>query len=273
MGKFDRILICTDLDGTLFKNDKTISKENTDAIEYFKSEGGYFTFITGRMPFFSHDVINIVKPNCPFGCINGAGIYDHIKNEYVWNTPIPTEALELAKYAQETIDGIGIQVNTFDNIYFTQDNEAMKWFRDVTGVPHLKRSFDEIPIPIAKIVFADMDDDKLKTLENALTTHPEAYKYDFICSEALLFEILPKGINKGVAINKLSEILNIDTKNVIAVGDYYNDVSMIKAAGLGIAVANAVDEAKEAADMITVSNEESAIAKIINDLGTGKITL
>lgn len=273
MGKFDGILICTDLDGTLFKNDKTISKENLDAIEYFKSEGGYFTFITGRMPFFSHDAINIVKPNCPFGCINGAGVYDHKKNEYVWKTPIPPEALTLAKYAEAEVEGIGIQVNTFDNIYFTQDNEAMKWFRKVTGVPDLKLDFDEIPLPIAKIVFADMDEKKLNKLEKLLTSHPEAYKYDFICSEARLFEILPKGINKGVAINKLSEILNIDIKNIIAIGDYNNDVSMIKAAGLGIAVANAVDEAKVAADMITVSNEENAIAKIINDLGTGKITL
>ena len=44
MGKFDGILICTDLDGTLYKNDKTISEENKEAIEYFKREGGYFTF-------------------------------------------------------------------------------------------------------------------------------------------------------------------------------------------------------------------------------------
>ena len=86
MGKFDGILICTDLDGTLLKNDKSISKENMNAIEYFKQNGGYFTFITGRMPFFSHEAIDIVKPNCPFGCINGAGVYDHRKNEYVWKT-------------------------------------------------------------------------------------------------------------------------------------------------------------------------------------------
>ena len=53
MKKFEGCLICTDLDGTLFRSDKTVSKENIDAIEYFKSEGGYFTFVTGRMPFFS----------------------------------------------------------------------------------------------------------------------------------------------------------------------------------------------------------------------------
>ena len=70
MGKFDGILICTDLDGTLYENDKTISSENKKAIEHFKSEDGYFTFITGRMPYYSVDAYNSVKPNVPFGCVN-----------------------------------------------------------------------------------------------------------------------------------------------------------------------------------------------------------
>ncbi|MBQ3226919.1 MAG: HAD hydrolase family protein, partial [Clostridia bacterium] len=52
MGKFDGVLICTDLDGTLLKKDKTISEENLKAIEYFKREGGFFTIVTGRMPFY-----------------------------------------------------------------------------------------------------------------------------------------------------------------------------------------------------------------------------
>ena len=55
MAKFDGILICTDLDGTLLKKDKTVSRENLDAIEYFKANGGYFTYVTGRMPFFSYE--------------------------------------------------------------------------------------------------------------------------------------------------------------------------------------------------------------------------
>ena len=53
MGKFDGILICTDLDGTLLRKDKSVSKENIEAIEYFKKEGGLFTFVTGRMPYTS----------------------------------------------------------------------------------------------------------------------------------------------------------------------------------------------------------------------------
>jgi hydroxymethylpyrimidine pyrophosphatase-like HAD family hydrolase len=64
----------------------------------------------------------------------------------------------------------------------------------------------------------------------------------------------------------MAKLLGIDMKNTVAVGDYNNDVSMIRAAGKGFAVANAVPEAKEAADFITVSNEESAIAAIVSAL-------
>ena len=77
MGKFDGFLICTDLDGTLLRNDKTISPENLQAIAYFKQEGGFFTFVTGRMPFFVSHVYDRIKPNAPIGCINGGGLYDY----------------------------------------------------------------------------------------------------------------------------------------------------------------------------------------------------
>ncbi len=92
-----------------------------------------------------------------------------------------------------------------------------------------------------------------------------------ILSERALFEILPKGINKGVVIEKLAEYLGIDKKMTIAIGDYNNDVAMLKKAGVGIAVANASPEALAAADIVTVSNEEHAIARVICDIEEGKI--
>ena len=74
MGKFDGILICTDLDGTLLNGDYKVSEENAKAIEYFKREGGYFTFITGRMYYYAEDIYEMVKPNAPIGCGNGAAV-------------------------------------------------------------------------------------------------------------------------------------------------------------------------------------------------------
>ena len=73
-------------------------------------------------------------------------------------------------------------------------------------------------------------------------------------------------VDKGASLLRLGEILGIHADEMIAVGDSYNDLTMIKAAGLGVAMGNAVDAVKDAADMITVSNEENGVAKVINDL-------
>ena len=69
-----------------------------------------------------------------------------------------------------------------------------------------------------------------------LKEHPDSDRFNFIRSERTLFEILPKGVNKGLAVKRLANYLNIDVKRTIAVGDYDNDASMLRAAGCGIAV-------------------------------------
>ncbi len=271
MKKFEGILFCTDLDGTLLRNDKSISEENLRAIEYFKSEGGIFTFITGRMPCFVADIYNAIRPNAPFGCINGGGLYDHCTQAYVWSQACPRRVLDLVAWIDEQMPQMGIQVNTLDGIYFCKENDAMALFRNITGLPNLTCHYRDVPDPIAKIVFGDMSEESLRRLAALLRAHPMADQFDYIRSERILYEILPKGINKATALRKLTEHLRISPEKTVAVGDYNNDVAMLRHAGLGIAVANAVPEAKEAADTVTVSNEEHAIAKIIWELDRGSL--
>ena len=266
MGKFDKILICTDLDGTLFRNDKTISSKNIKAIEYFKSEGGFFTFVTGRMPLFSSHVAEIIKPNAPFGCINGAGLFDVNKNDYIWTKSLSDGYKELIKEIDEKFQNVGIQVNTFYKAYFCKDNKSMERFRKLTGAEHLVRNYNNFNEPIAKVLFGSEYDEEILEIEKTLKAHPVACNFDFIRSEKNLYEILPKDTGKGTTIKKLCEHLNIDRNNTIAIGDYNNDISMLKEAKIGIAVSNACDDVIKAADYITVSNEESAIAKVIEDL-------
>lgn len=273
MKKFEGILICTDLDGTLLNSENQISKKNTEAIEHFKAEGGIFTFITGRMPFFASSIYDAVKPNAPFGCINGGGLYDGAVGKYVMTTALPLSVIELVKYAAEKVEGIGVQINHFDKVYFCRENDAMVRFREITGSPNLVREFDEISEPIAKIVFGDMSEESILKLSEVLRSHPRADEFDFIRSEETLFEILPKGINKGAVLPHLVKHLGIKPTRTIAVGDYNNDIGMLREASLGIAVANACKEAKEAADLITVSNDEHAIAKIIYDIESGALKI
>lgn len=276
MKKFEGILICTDLDGTLLRNDKSISEENIRAIEYFKSEGGRFTFITGRMPYFAQDMYDAIHPNAPIGCSNGGAVYDHSLGRYVWYQEIPMSVLELVKYVFDHVPDMGVHFTMFDKIYFWGENEEMDGFRERTSRPKLIRNFDEMEEAnehMAKIVFCHPDADVAFYSLDLLKKHPRADEFEFIRSETTLFEILPKGVGKGNALLKIADMLGIDRSRTVAIGDYDNDISMIKAAGVGIAVGNALPEVKAVADYVTVSNEEHAIARIIADIESGDLKI
>lgn len=273
MKKFKGILLCTDVDGTLLSSDGGISDKNRKAIEHFKREGGMFTFITGRVPLTSQNIWKMIEPNISFGCINGGGVYDHKKSEYKWITLAPTGIIDIAEYVYDNMPDMGIQVNTPDNIYTCNNNSAMERFYQITGIAKNYCKLDQVKEGIVKIIFGDEVEQNIQKLSELLKSHPLACDFDFVRSEKTLYEILPKGINKGTALKKLCELMDLDINKTIAVGDYDNDIGMLNAAKIGIAVSNATDNAKAAADMVTVSNDENAIAKIIEDLENNIIIL
>ena len=273
MKKFEGMLFCTDLDGTIYSDDHTVSKENLDAIEYFKSQGGLFTFITGRVPKTSEHICRTIGPNAPYGCLNGGGIFDPAKDDYLWYNVLPEEMLELVAEVDRCLPEIGIQFSAKREVYFVKDNEAMLWFRKLTGLPKLSCHYREMKEPVLKVVFGHEQEEQIQALAALLNAHPLADRFDFIRSERRLYEILPKGNSKGNLLRKMAELLDISMEKTIAVGDYNNDVSMIRRAGIGFAVANAVPEAKAVADYITVSNNDHAIAAIVEGLEKGLFPL
>jgi Cof subfamily protein (haloacid dehalogenase superfamily) len=273
MGKFDGILICTDLDGTLLNNAFKVSPENAEAIRYFKAEGGLFTFITGRLYYFVHDSYNMVKPNAPIGTSNGGSVYDFETGKYIWSTTVDPSYVELLDLVKQEMPQIGFHVNIRDEILFCHENNTMRDFRLVTGVPYKYADYHTLQEPVMKVVFGSNKPEWFAPLEELLRSHPKADRFQFVRSTSTIFEILPKGVHKGTVLPVIAKHLGIDEKGVIAIGDYDNDAGMLKTAHLGIAVANATEKAKAAADMITVSNQEHAIARLIQDLGDGTIKL
>ena len=273
MGIFDGIMICSDLDGTLLRNDRTLSEENWEAIRYFQREGGIFTFVTGRPSYHAEALYSMILPNAPIGCFNGGGIYDFTKGSYLYLNELPRSVLELIAYVEQELPHVGILIATPERICGIRSNPiSEEIFGRAKNPIRLSdyRSFDQ---PIAKIVFCEDNMEIMAELIERLQAHPMSDQFDFIRSEKTIFEILPKGVSKGNLLLRLADIYGIDPKKTIAVGDYDNDASMLSAAGLGIAVENASEKAKNAADRITVSNEAHAIAKIICDLDEGRIAL
>ena len=273
MPKFQGILLVTDVDGTLLKNDKTISRENLEAIEYFKAEGGLFTIVTGRPSVIVGDIYDAVHPNAPMGCFNGGAIYDVAEDKFLWTKELDRRALTLVEHVDKIMPEMSIQICCFKNSYFCKLNTSLTNHLINEGFPDLRKHYSLVDEPLAKVLFADESEENLFKLRDILNAHPLADEFDFIRSHPEYYEILPKGVSKGELVIRLAELLRVDIQKTIAVGDNDNDASMIKCAGLGVAVENASAEAKKASDLITVSNEEHAIAKIIEDLDTGKIIL
>lgn len=273
MGKFDGILLCTDLDGTLFSSDGSLSEENKGAIEYFKAEGGAFTFITGRPPLTASRAISIAKPNVPIGCFNGGGIYDHTRGEYVFLYELDEAARALADEVYERIPEVAIHFYTPSVTYFARVNDASDRYSRVTGLEFPRAHYRDIGEPIIKMVFASLSGEVIERTKEFLLSHPLSERFDFIRSEFAFFEMIPKGVDKGQLLYKLAEYLGIERKRTIAAGDYNNDISMVKAAGVGIAVENAVDELKAVADVITVHCDKHAIREIVRMLDDGRLIL
>ncbi len=273
MDKFKGLLFVTDLDGTLLKEDKTVSKKNLDAIRYFQSEGGIFTFITGRIPAGAKGVYEIVKPNGPCGCINGGGIYDYRTDELLWSVNISKDVFELVEFIDKEVPGMGIEINLYNKIYFCKINEATEKHRTDEGFELLTCHYRDVKEDFVKILLCDFNQDNMNRTIELLNNHPKSSDFDFIRSDILYYEILPKGTNKGNLVHKLAEILGIEGEKTIAIGDNDNDASMLKAAHIGIAVENASKMAKNAANYHTVSNEDDAIAKIIEEIDNGIIKI
>lgn len=270
MGKFDGILLCTDLDGTLIDDNRRVSKENTDAIEYFKSEGGKFTFVTGRVPNGAKLMLEYVRPNIPVVVFNGAGIYDFEEDKLLWGLYLDEKAISVVKYVEEKVDGLGLVVCTDDQVFFPKMNRWVDDYFKSENLPLKTPAYTDIKEPWKKVLFVTEDFDVPK-VRKIIAESEFASLYEFVQSSPYYYEILPIEASKGNGLKRLAELVGIDKGKTIAVGDNENDISMIKEASVGIAVANATNDLKKAADIITVSNNENALAAVIDLLDKNKI--
>ena len=126
---------------------------------------------------------------------------------------------------------------------------------------------------LCKLLFA-VSAEGMPALMAFFEAHPAYNRYTMMRTTDEYYEVIPKGCSKGFSMLHLADHLGVDRKRTIAVGDNANDVSMIREAGVGVAVANAHEVAKNAADIVLdVTNDEHAIARIVEMLENGEISI
>jgi Cof subfamily protein (haloacid dehalogenase superfamily) len=251
--KFKGYLICTDIDGTLVNSKGELSANNLAAIKEFQLGGGLFTVSTGRMPEY---VLNFpFLPNAPVISVNGTVIYDIDNRKVIREFPLDC-------YYDDVIVYIGSRYADVIRNYevYTHGDWTCVEDRPLASITeHFREQ------KVYKILFRFFNAEDAVAMNRDLD---EKFGDRFLFDRSWLLgvEMHIKNSGKGHCVKLLKEEMCSDIHTAIAIGDFENDITMLKVADIGFATQNAPDNVKQAADRIAPSNDDDAICYVINTL-------
>ena len=262
----DYKMIVLDLDGTLTNSKKEISKPTKEALIEVQKRGCKVVLASGRPTPGVLPLAKELKLEIYGGytlAFNGARILDCRSQKVIYQKTLPQKTIpEIYNAAIE--NEVGIITYTEDKIIAGTPVDAyMLKEKEICKVPILEvESFkDYVKFPVNKCLLT-AEGSYLAKVEERLRKkfHKLLSVYR---SEPYFLEIVPQGIDKAHSLSKLLASLGMTAKDMICCGDGFNDISMIEYAGLGIAMENAQEAVKNAADFITKSNDEDGILHVI----------
>lgn len=259
----NRILLVSDLDGTLLDTAQRISPENIEAIRRFREQGGIFTLATGRMEQSVIPFVQTLQLDVPVIVYNGARIYSPATGEVLYDRHLPLTQELWDRLLEQADDAVGIFLYRGGEVYTPFRNEIVEKHERKDRVPCILLTDRNVFGDVTKLLLISDDLEKLKRFE--CIVEDSGMPNEMIYSEWNYLEVLPPDVSKGVALQELQRILNLENAYTMAVGDNLNDLSMVRCANRGFAVENAHPDLKEAADDITVHHEQHAIAAIIQN--------
>jgi Cof subfamily protein (haloacid dehalogenase superfamily) len=253
----EKWLIASDLDGTLFQVDHQISSRTLEIMHMMINQGHSMVLITGRS---SHSAIPRLL-SIPEGvriiCSNGAYEYDQKKHEIVWAHYISAQiAADIrrrilrdfpsASFGWESTFGLAYESKFVSEAGGAHTLEQGGIY-DRSEQHDVLKIFVRTPGVVGAELAAKLSDILLGEVEVSSSGAPFA-------------EITAVGVNKGSALAKVAFDLGIESKRTLAFGDNQNDSPMLRWAGTSVAMANAIEEVKELADIQTLSNSEDGVA-------------
>ena len=256
-------IVTIDLDGTLFDDKKQISDKNKLAIKKAKELGVRVVIATGRpiagvMPVLEE--LNLLDDTDYCIIYNGAKIFNCKTKELVFSSSITgsdvynlyNEALKL-KVHYHAFD-INENLLTMDHNPYTDVEASLNHITD--------KIYDFSLTNESDLYLKSMMVDSKENIDRCIKDVNKVFKekYSMVRSSDIFLEFLNKNTNKGNALIALAKYLNVDIKDTMAIGDQDNDISMIKAAGIGVCMQNGAEEVKDIADFITKDNESSGVA-------------
>lgn len=257
-----KVLLITDMDGTFLPTNKIPSEGNLAAIKRFQEAGGKFTIATGRAHQATSQYFEYFKVNFPMIMFNGGMIYDIENDKSIFDIFVPPVAKEITADILNKFPHLGCELLT-DKVNVISLNDTEKNHIKICKVTPNFTDIEHVVDNWYKVLFADTKEN-LDRVESYVNEKGFS-GVDFVRSDLNYFEILPLKSSKGSALKAMRKLCNIDDYTIVAIGDYNNDIQMIKEADIGVCPANAVDAVKEVADLVlNESCDENAIAAVID---------
>jgi len=259
--KISDLIIMSDVDGTLLNHDDNIPQRNLAALRRFMAGGGRFGIATGRSLQYTRKIAEHLSVNFPCIVFNGGMIYDFQNGEVLTQTVLPAPAKSYIQEIMARFPRVGVMVVNREHYY---DITAGQKHELLTTAEVLASDLASITGPWYKIILVldqISSEDLMDFVEN------RQYKgVRFVYTSPTMFEMIPETSSKGAALKKLMEQKGFGADQLAAIGDYYNDVEMLKLAELGVAVAEAPDDIKYVADLVVGPCMSGAVADLVEYL-------
>ena len=243
-------IIVLDLDGTLTNRDKVITPRTKKALMEAQARGKKVVLASGRPTQGVMPLAEELDLKAYGGFIlsyNGGRIMNCTTGEVVFSRELPVES-------NRTIIGLAeehrVDILTYEDSRINSMEVVEK--ADLA-------SYVDFPVP----KFLMMDDGDYLAMVEPRVKAALGKNFSVYRSEPFFLEILPRGIDKAQSLERLLEVSGLSREQMIACGDGYNDLSMIRYAGLGVAMENAVLPVRKAADHITASNNDDGVAMVV----------
>lgn len=254
-------LIGLDLDGTLLHSDQSISKRALAAIDEARARGVKVTVATGRMFVTSINYVKEIGVDIPFVVSQGAMIRT-VDGSIITHRPVPPDmARQVVSYALEHNHHVNVYVD--DHLFIQRAEESVqdylaKYPYSCTVCDLMKLLEQKTP---TKVLFLE-NPETMPALQANLNQLFEG-KLHMVLSDPSFLEINHKDTNKWESLKEIGRFYGIDGDEIMAIGDSLNDLEMVRDAGWGVAMGNAMEEVKQSARFLTGTNDEDGVAGAI----------
>ena len=245
-------IILSDLDGTLFHDDKSISDFTKETIRCVQEKGVLFGICTSRAKINAVKFLDGIKPDILI--TNGGGIV-YYQDKKIYDCEFSVEEIRKLIAAAFEVFGKDIVISA-DNEHALYSNS-----REELGDKFWTfNDFSDFRETCMKMCIESLDKEKVEKVVSVIGLD----QIDYLpFSDIPWYKLSKKAATKEKAISELCHYLKIPTSKIAAFGDDFNDIGMLKLCGAGIAMENAIDEVKEAAASVCTSNENDGVARWI----------